>query len=84
MTAAPSVLVFDVNETLIDIESMARFSSASSAILGECGVVRPTGHVLDDGDPVGHYVDFFTLGQGLADVATIRSVEITETDVGCV
>ena len=33
----PSVLIFDVNETLIDIDSMKPPSSASSAMSASCG-----------------------------------------------
>jgi 2-haloacid dehalogenase len=66
MTAPPSVLVFDVNETLIDIESL---SPLFEQILGDAGAMREwfaqlvmysMTTALSD-----CYVDFFSLGHGV-------------------
>jgi 2-haloacid dehalogenase len=83
MTAAPSVLVFDVNETLIDINSMAplfeRIFSDPRALREWFGqlVTYSMAATLS-----GHYIDFFTLGQGLVRMlANIRGVNITDDDV---
>ncbi len=83
MTTLPSVLVFDVNETLIDIESMA---PVFGRIFGDPAVMREWfGQLLVysmTATLAGQYVDFFTLGQGvLRMVADTRRVEITGGDV---
>ena len=75
MTAAPSVLVFDVNETLIDIESIA---PVFERIFGDPAAMREWFNQLVMYSMTvtssGHYVDFFTLGQGvLRMLATIRA-----------
>ena len=78
----PSVLIFDVNETLLDIESLTpQFEQ-----------------IFDDGDVLrtwfgelvmysmtltlsGRYVDFFTLGRAVLQmIATIRHVDLTPDD----
>ncbi len=81
--ATPSVLVFDVNETLIDIDSMATFFGD---LFGDRRVLREWFNqlvmysmtaTLSD-----HYVDFFTLGQGvLRMLADIYRVSIADDDV---
>jgi 2-haloacid dehalogenase len=83
MTAAPSVLVFDVNETLIDINSMA---SLFDRIFGDPRVLREWfGQLVMYSMAAtlsGRYIDFFTLGQGLVRMlANIRGVNITDDDV---
>ena len=66
MIAAPSVLVFDVNETLIDIESMA---SLFERIFDDPRAMREWFNQLVmysmTATLSGHYVDFFSLGQGV-------------------
>ena len=65
MTRAP-VLVFDVNETLIDIESLAPLFER---IFGDPQAMREWFNQLVlysmTATLSGHYVDFFSLGQGL-------------------
>src|ERR1700759_3291325 len=78
----PSVLVFDVNETLIDIDSIA---PVFERIFGDPLATRDWfGQLLTYSMTItstGHYVDFFTLGQGvLRMLATIRGVEISDGD----
>src|SRR5271167_3976498 len=82
MTAAPSVLVFDVNETLIDIESIA---PVFERIFDDPSAMREWFNQLVmysmTATLSGHYVDFFTLGQGiLRMLATSRGLEIAEGD----
>jgi 2-haloacid dehalogenase len=83
MPANPSVLVFDVNETLLDIDSMAPLFER---LFGDPQVLREwfgqlvtysmTATLSD------HYVDYFTLGQGLLQMlADIHRVTITAEDV---
>ena len=66
MTAAPSVLVFDVNETLIDIEAL---SPLFEQIFGDARAMREWfGQLVMYSMTTalsGCYVDFFTLGQGV-------------------
>jgi 2-haloacid dehalogenase len=66
MTPSPSVLVFDVNETLIDIESLA---PVFEQIFGDAQVLREWfGQLVMYSMTTalsGCYVDFFTLGQGV-------------------
>jgi 2-haloacid dehalogenase len=83
MPTTPSVLVFDVNETLIDIDSMAPLFGE---LFGDRRVLREWFNqlvmysmtaTLSD-----HYVDFFTLGQGvLRMLADIYRVSIADDDV---
>ncbi len=84
--APPSVLVFDVNETLIDIDSIAPLFER---IFGDGRVVREWfGHLVTYSMTVtlsGLYLDFFTLGQGLLRMlADIHRVDITDSDVHAV
>jgi 2-haloacid dehalogenase len=83
MAPAPSVLVFDVNETLVDIDSIA---PVFARIFGDPMVMREWfGQLLMysmTATLAGHYVDFFTLGQGvLRMVADTRRAEVTDDDV---
>ena len=83
MPMPPSVLVFDVNETLIDIESIAPLFGE---LFGDERVLREWfGQLVMYSMTTtlaGRYVDFFTLGQGVLRMlgATYR-VEITDNDV---
>ncbi len=82
MIAAPSVLVFDVNETLIDIDSIAPFFERPfgdrrglRAWFGQLVTYSMTATLSD------HYVDFFTLGQGVPQMlASVHGVNIAEAD----
>ena len=79
----PSVLVFDVNETLIDIESMAPLFER---IFGARAVMREWfGHLIMYSMTVtlsGLYKDFFSLGQGLLQmVGSIHGVSVKPSDV---
>jgi 2-haloacid dehalogenase len=83
MTTAPSVLVFDVNETLIDIESIAPLFER---LFGDPQAMREWFNQLVmysmTATLSGHYVDFFTLGQGVLQMlASTRSLSITDDDV---
>src|SRR3984893_15395792 len=83
MTAAPSILVFDVNETLIDIESIA---PVFARIFGDPASMRERfnqmGMYSMTATLSGDYVDFSTLGQGVFRMlATTRGMEIDEADV---
>jgi 2-haloacid dehalogenase len=81
--AAPSVLVFDVNETLIDIGALAplfgeRFGDERvlREWFGQLVMYSMTATLAQ------HYVDFFTLGQGvLRMLGDIYRVDITDDDV---
>lgn len=78
----PSVLVFDVNETLIDIESI---TPVFQRVFGDPAAMRQWfGQLLTYSMTVtasGHYVDFFTLGQGvLRMLATIGGVDLNDDD----
>jgi 2-haloacid dehalogenase len=83
MPAKPSVLVFDVNETLIDIDSIAPLFGKlfdDPRVLrewfGQLVMYSMTATLSDC------YVDFFTLGQGvLRMLAGIHRVHITDDDV---
>jgi 2-haloacid dehalogenase len=84
MTATPSVLVFDVNETLIDIESLAPLFAewfGDERVLREWFgqlVMYSMAATLAE-----RYVDFFALGQGvLRMLADIYRVDFTDDDVG--
>src|SRR5277367_765472 len=83
MTNAPSVLVFDVNETLIDIESMAPLFER---VFGDPQAMREWFNQLVlysmTATLSGHYVDFFSLGQGLLQMlASTHRLAITDDDV---
>jgi 2-haloacid dehalogenase len=83
MSTAPSVLLFDVNETLIDIDSMAplfRQIFDDARVLrdwfGQLVLYSMTATLSE------RYVDFFTLGQGvLRMLAEIHRVTITDEDL---
>lgn len=83
MIAAPSVLVFDVNETLIDIEFMAPLFER---VFGDPQAVREWFNQLVmysmTATLSGHYVDYFSLGQGLLQMlASTHRLVITDDDV---
>src|SRR5271154_7105311 len=83
IASAPSVLVFDVNETLIDIDSMAPLFEelfGDERVLrewfGQLVMYSMTATLAE------YYVDFFTLGQGvLRMLADIYRVNITDHDL---
>jgi 2-haloacid dehalogenase len=80
MTPAPSVLVFDVNETLIDIESMAPLFER---IFGDPQAMREWfNHLVMYSMTAtlsGHYVDFFSLGQAILQMlASTHRMAITD------
>jgi 2-haloacid dehalogenase len=82
MPTRPSVLVFDVNETLIDIDSIAPLFGE---LFGDQRVLREWfGQLVMYSmatTPSDRYVDFFTLGQGvLRMLADIYRVDITDED----
>ncbi|TEA01156.1 haloacid dehalogenase type II [Mycobacteroides salmoniphilum] len=79
----PDVLVFDVNETLIDIESLNPYFTG---IFGDPGVLREWfGQLVTYSMTVtvsDRYVDFFLLGQSvLRMIAGYRGVELAEGDI---
>jgi 2-haloacid dehalogenase len=79
----PSVLVFDVNETLIDFESM---NPLFERIFGDKRVMREwLGHLIMYSMTItlcGLYEGYFTLGQGLLKmVGDIHGVEVTDADI---
>jgi 2-haloacid dehalogenase len=83
---APSVVVFDVNETLIDVESM---TPLFEQIFGDPQVMREwLGHLFTYSMTAtlsGLYVDFFALGQGLLQmVGDIHDVPTTPEDIEAV
>ena len=83
MTEAPSVLVFDVNETLIDIDAMAPLFEQ---IFGEARALREWfGRLVMYSMTTalsGCYVDFFTLGQGmLRMLGEIHGTPISDGDL---
>jgi 2-haloacid dehalogenase len=80
--SAPSVLVFDVNETLIDIESLG---PSFERIFGDEALLRTWfGELVMYSMTLtlsGQYVDFFALGQAvLRMIAEIRGVDLTDGD----
>jgi 2-haloacid dehalogenase len=82
----PKVLVFDVNETLIDFESM---TPLFERVLGDGRAMREwLGHLFTYSMTAtlsGLYVDFFTLGQGLLKmVGNIHGVIITDEDAALI
>jgi 2-haloacid dehalogenase len=83
MTAGPSVLVFDVNETLIDIDAMA---PVFEQIFGDAQAMREWfGQLVMYSMTTalsGCYVDFFTLGQGvLRMLGEVHGIRISDGDV---
>jgi len=82
-SAVPSIIVFDVNETLIDIESMGPLFRR---IFGDPGFVREWFNQLILYSNVvtlsGYYEPFFALGQGVLQMlATVYKVELKESDL---
>jgi 2-haloacid dehalogenase len=79
----PSILIFDVNETLIDLEVM---SPLFERVFGDKRVLREwLGHLIMYSMTItlsGLYKDYFSLGQGLFEmVGTIHKVSVQSTDV---
>src|ERR1700761_406651 len=79
----PSVLVFDVNETLINFESM---NTLFERIYGDRHVMREwLGHLIMYSMTItlsGLYVDYFSLGQGLLEmVGTIHGLSVAPQDI---
>jgi 2-haloacid dehalogenase len=79
----PSVLVFDVNETLIDIDAL---SGLFDDLFGQPGVVREWfGQLVTysmTATMAGCYVDFFTLGRAVLHmVADIHGVGLTGAEL---
>jgi 2-haloacid dehalogenase len=79
----PSVLVFDVNETLINFESM---NALFERIYGDRHVMREwLGHLIMYSMTLtlsGLYVDYFSLGQGLLQmVGAIKGVKVRPHDL---
>jgi 2-haloacid dehalogenase len=82
-SGAPSIIVFDVNETLLDIESMAPFFEK---MFGDRKILHEwfTQLVLYSNVITlsGYYQTFFTLGQGVLEMlGTIYGVSIKPTDL---
>ncbi len=83
MTASPSVLVFDVNETLIDIDSLAPLFER---VFGDPQAMREWFNQLVmysmTATLSGHYVDYFSLGQAILQMqAATHRIAITNDDV---
>ncbi|MFV8167581.1 haloacid dehalogenase type II [Mycobacterium sp. 134] len=79
----PQVLVFDVNETLIDIDSLQPYFGR---IFGDPLVLREWfGQLVTYSMAItlaGRYTDFFTLGQGvLRMTAEVHGVEVGDDDL---
>jgi 2-haloacid dehalogenase len=82
-TRMPSVVVFDVNETLIDIEAL---NPLFERVFGDARVLREWfGHLVLYSMTTtlsGLYADYFSLGQGLFEmVGTIHGVAVDAADV---
>ncbi|QLL06903.1 haloacid dehalogenase type II [Mycobacterium vicinigordonae] len=80
---APSVLIFDVNETLIDIDSLAPLFDE---LFGDPRVLREWfGQLVTYSMTVtlsSSYVDFFTLARGvLRMLAEVHGVQVSEADL---
>jgi 2-haloacid dehalogenase len=80
MQARPSVLVFDVNETLIDIGAL---EPHFDHIFGDPGVLREWfGQLITYSMTVtlsGRYVDFFTLGRAVLQmIADVHHVDLSD------
>ncbi len=83
MYSSPSVLVFDVNETLIDIESLGPHFER---IFGDAGVLREWfGQLVMYSMAVtlsDTYVDFFSLGQAVLKMtADVHGVQVADDDL---
>ncbi|MFG1933369.1 haloacid dehalogenase type II [Mycobacterium sp. NPDC048908] len=83
MTAAPTVLVFDVNETLIELDAIA---PVFEQIFGDARMVRTWfGQLVTYSMTAAvseNYLDFFTLGQGvLRMLGEVHGKAITEADL---
>jgi 2-haloacid dehalogenase len=81
--AKPSVLIFDVNETLIDIESL---KPLFQRVFGDGNVLREWfGHLVMYSMTLtlsGLYKDYLSLGMGVFEmVGTIHDVKVTPADV---
>jgi 2-haloacid dehalogenase len=81
--ASPSICVFDVNETLLDIDFLA---PVFQRIFGDGKVVREWfGQLILYSDAVslsGPYVDFFRLGQGILEMlGTIHKAQVKQSDI---
>lgn len=81
--ASPSIIVFDVNETLIDIESLAPFFERK---FGDPMVLREWFNQLvlysNALTLAGYYQTFFTLGQGVLEMlGTIHGVPVHAADL---
>src|ERR1700739_9118 len=79
----PKVLVFDVNETLIDFESM---NPLFERVFGDRKVLREwLGHLIMYSMTLtlsGLYKDYWDLGRGLFRmVGAIHKIEVTDADV---
>jgi 2-haloalkanoic acid dehalogenase type II len=86
VSARPSVLVFDVNETLIDFESM---TPLFERVFGDPRVMREwLGHLIMYSMTAtlsGLYVDYFTLGEGLLRmVGEIHGITIGEKEASLI
>src|ERR1700755_814514 len=82
LPAEPEVLVFDVNETLIDFESM---TPLFERVLGDGRTMREwLGHLIMYSMTAtlsGLYVDYFTLGQGLLEMGgELHGITISQKD----
>src|ERR1700677_3965488 len=81
--STPSIIVFDVNETLIDIKSIGPFFERK---FGDRKVLREWFNQLilysNAITLSGYYATFFTLGQGVMKMlGAIHNVSITEADI---
>lgn len=79
----PSIVLFDVNETLIDLESLAPFFERK---FGDARILREWFNQLvlysNTITLAGHYQTFFRLGQGVLEMlGTIYSVPIQPADL---